>query len=67
MNCKWLGEMPLGDLPNQDGYEFIGVRKDGTHCNCVIRQGDDGLHYIEGEVTYWELRGWKYKAQEPAP
>lgn len=48
---------PLDNLPNQDGYEFIGVTRDGSLRRCKVFRGDDGLHRVRG-VRYADLQGW---------
>lgn len=28
---------PLAHLPNKDGFEFVGVKRDGTEISCVVK------------------------------
>lgn len=57
---RQLGELSLSDIPNQAGYEFIGIRRDGTAVPCtVICDDTTHLHSIK-QVTITELRGWRY-------
>jgi len=53
----------LQDIPNIDGYEFIGVTNDGKKSCRVARDNETGLHYVEGEAKYCDLIGW-YNANE---
>jgi len=53
-----IGAMPLRDLPNIHGYEFIGVRWDGSSEPCRIIKCDDGLHRIAGD-KYKDLKAWR--------
>ena len=52
-------ELPLGWLPNQDGFKFIGIMKDGSERDCTVVKGPDGLHTTD--APYRDLRGWKRK------
>ena len=53
----------LGDLPNLDGFRFVGVKKDGTEVSGVVRKDDKGLYraYDEktGEWIFSDLKGWR--------
>lgn len=52
----------LKDLPNTEGYEFIGVMKNsGALVKCVVAKDTSGSHYISGlrsPVSYEDLQGW---------
>lgn len=48
----------LEDLPNLEGFKFIGVRHDGTLAQCYIIKDANGIHIIGGAATYKELKGW---------
>jgi hypothetical protein len=53
----------LADLPNQVGFSFTGVLKDGTTKTCVVEQrqvkGADGKYYpIHTVKDYENLVGW---------
>lgn len=53
-------ERPLFSLPNQDGFQFIGILYSGMQALCVIRRNPTtGRHQIAGGATYGQLRGWK--------
>ena len=53
----------LRTLPNQEGYEFIGVCKDDTTLVCVVQKDAVGLHCIynveTNEKCYHSLKGWE--------
>ena len=49
---------PLIDLPNLDGFQFLGITPDGAAIPCTVRRDPaTGLHSIEGAM-YAELAGW---------
>ena len=55
---------PLANLPNQNGFKFIGVKKDGACVDChVTFDKDVGIHVVAGGAQFDELQGWKYKKQ----
>lgn len=54
---------PLADLPNTEGYRFIGVRWDLSHVPCVVRRREDGMHVVHGE-DFEALLGWMEYATE---
>lgn len=48
---------PMSWLPNREGFRFIGVKKDGTHIECRVERGPDGLHRVaDGMLIH--LVGW---------
>jgi hypothetical protein len=52
----------LKDLPNHNGFKFIGVKKDGTCVDChVERDSQTNTHFVAGGAGFDELQGWKYK------
>lgn len=52
----------LADLPNREGFKFIGVRKDGTTVDCQIATDPEtGTFRVAGGAVYEELTGWRYK------
>lgn len=56
MNKKIL---PLEQIQNVDGFKFIGIDKDGDEHFCIVRKGDDGLHYMNSNtITFQELVGF---------
>jgi len=52
----------LIDLPNQEGFKFIGVTHDGEELNCVVMKNPSGCHSVyddRGTPVFLELQGWK--------
>ena len=52
--------MPLGWLPNEPGFRFIGVRRDGTAIECVViaimgLPTGERFHTV---ADYHDLIGW---------
>ena len=55
---------PLANLPNHNGFKFIGIKKDGTCVDChVTFDKAAGIHVVAGGAQFDELQGWKYKKQ----
>lgn len=49
----------LCDLPNIDGYEFTGHKKDGFIVRCKVKKCPvTGLHFVTGGARFDELYGW---------
>lgn len=52
----------LSDIPNVEGYAFVGLTSSGEHESCVVKKNDAGIHYCVYEETgvsaYGGLRGW---------
>jgi hypothetical protein len=60
---------PLEKLPRVAGYEFIGVRRDGTLAHCKSFVDGNGLIVVFGQANRHELKGWietKWFAPEDA-
>lgn len=57
----WKREM--GDLPNQEGFKFIGLLADGTEVPCIVTRDATGLHRAcHRETVEWmypRLNGWR--------
>ena len=53
---------PLAWLPNQHGYEFIGVKRDGSRVECRVEKRPDGLHTVAGGL-FPDLVGWFFKSK----
>ena len=53
----------LGDLPNQAGFRFVGVCKDGAELDCEVRRDAEGLHRAcsrgTWEPVYSRLKAWR--------
>jgi hypothetical protein len=39
-------------------FQFIGLKKDGTFCECVVAKDDLKCHYITGDAHYSDLMEW---------
>ena len=52
----------LEQIPNEAGYRFIGVDKNGGEHQCVVRKADSGRAYsyhMDSDTTTFEnLCGW---------
>jgi len=57
--------LPLADIPNQEGYEFTGICKDGSKIPCIVHRDSAGMHcaysLIDDLKCYDNLIGWKMK------
>lgn len=54
---------PLADIPNQEGFRFLGVSKGGDEWICVVQQKNpDGCYSVyreEDGVPCWsQLAAW---------
>lgn len=47
---------PLASIPNKEGFQLLGVRKDGSEAVLVVFVDKDGFHKVPG---YSELVGWR--------
>lgn len=48
---------PLASIPNKDGFQLIGVRRDGAEAPLTVYLDPaDGLYKVPG---YADLAGWK--------
>jgi hypothetical protein len=53
------------DLPNRDGFVFIGVNGEGKEALCIVRQDPKTkCHYVDGLIKLCDLTGWRYKEAE---
>jgi len=51
----------LCDIPNLEGFKFVGIDKDGIQFPCIVKKGDDGCYgayYLNGIHCYPRLVGW---------
>lgn len=49
---------PLRDLPNQDGFKFIGIDKQGNKHFCIVRK-KSGRYVMNSNTVVWaDLAGW---------
>lgn len=46
------------DLPNIDGFEFIGMTVDGEK-KCHVVRDKCGTMYVDGEAKYCDLNWWR--------
>ena len=49
------------DLPNIDGFEFIGITDEGEKKCRVVRDNEMGTCYVDGEAKYCDLIEWTYE------
>lgn len=43
------------DIPNVEGFKFIGIQNDGSFVDCVVKKDNKGLHYID---NFKNIIGW---------
>lgn len=60
IQLRALGLLPLRDLPNKEGFVFIGVLKDGSEATCNVTLDENGWHRVAGSATYNQLIGWRH-------
>lgn len=54
-----LNVRQLSALPNSHGFEFLGVRQDGSVAAClVVRDEATGIHSVAGEASFTDLKFW---------
>ena len=60
----------LDDLPNQEGFRFTGIDKEGNLHPCVVRKNPVGCHSVyrldNGEPFFFQLCGWVPNAKDQA-
>lgn len=53
----------LADLPNQEGFKFIGVDKENMRHECEVKKNAIGCHSVyrtqDGEPFFMRLAGWE--------
>jgi hypothetical protein len=53
---------PLESLPNQEGFRFRGIERNGDLLACKVEKDSNGLHFVTDETTgercFYRLRGW---------
>lgn len=48
----------LRDIPNQDGFKFIGIDKQGNEHFCIVRK-KSGRYVMNSNTVVWaDLAGW---------
>jgi hypothetical protein len=58
----------LKDLPNTEGFKFIGITDDGEVMDCVVVHNNKFCASVEnayGEPCFFKLAGWEDKATQP--
>lgn len=60
LELRAIGLLPLHDLPNKQGFSFIGVKFDGSEATCHVELDESGFHEVAGSANYGELLGWHY-------
>ncbi len=56
-----LNKRELRDIPNQDGYEFVGVTHDGDEIKCIVKKNPIGCHGaydLDGNPVFIQLKYW---------
>lgn len=51
----------LADLPNLEGFKFIGISDEGEMMDCTVVRDSAGCHSVEdayGEPCFMRLSGW---------
>jgi hypothetical protein len=55
--------LKLKDLPNTQGFEFVGIAKDGNEIPCYVHNSLDSGYIVLSCHTnnrmYDKLKGWK--------
>jgi hypothetical protein len=51
----------LGDLPNHEGFECIGITHDDNEIQCVVKKDSVGFHriYSNDVSVYHKLNSWR--------
>ena len=54
----------MKDLPNQEGFKFIGITYDDEKINCIVMKNPAGCHSVyddHGTPVFSKLQGWEPK------
>jgi len=49
----------LQDLPNIEGFRFVGITHDNERKECFVAKDLMGCHTIKGEAMWFDLDGWE--------
>ncbi len=53
---------PMSLLPNQDGFEFTGIKRNGAEVDCFVKFSMEGQYIVLTKYTFNrvfnELQGW---------
>ncbi len=47
---------PLASIPNKEGFQLLGVRKDGSQARLTVFVDESGFYRV---LRYTELVGWR--------
>jgi len=48
---------PLASIPNKDGFQIVGVHRNGSEALLTVYMNDAGFYVVPG---YADLVGWKF-------
>lgn len=48
----------LSDIPNKNGFKFIGIDKHGGEHYCIVRKREDTYYMCSNTVLFQDLIGW---------
>ena len=54
---------PLRDLPNREGFRFVGIDLDGNRHDCIVVKDAIGCHTVhrvsDNEPFFFKLYAWR--------
>jgi hypothetical protein len=57
----------LEDIPNQNGFRFIGICRDGSEIECIIKEVDECCSVRTddaiSEPIYRLLKSWRHRTE----
>lgn len=52
----------LKDIPNREGFSFVGITRSGEHINCFVKKSFEGSYIVLSEANhervFSKLTGW---------
>jgi hypothetical protein len=48
-----------GDLPNLEGFKFVGINHDYKRGNCYVTTNKRGMYTVKGDFGWMDLIGWE--------
>lgn len=57
-----LNKRELRDIPNQDGYKFIGITHEGDEIKCIVKKNPIGCHGaydMNDNPVFMLLESWR--------
>lgn len=60
LQLRRLGLCPMTDLPNREGFRFMGRTRDGQEIECVVAR--NFLTKLHSVAEYDRLVGWRNKS-----